>query len=198
MGPLPDQCAALAKLARCRERGDRRRLDRLLAADPRNIPALMRRADLYAAAGDARSASSFYLMAIRSAPATGLPRELAAELARAKQACDRYALEYRDFLLRNLAAKGFDPKRSSPRFAESVDIDPRPEAHLPAAAEVLLLSGTAAGPVLRAQPLPLVRRPRGRDRRYPRASWRLSCTNRMPLHPTCRATQTGRRTNSRG
>ena len=82
----------------------------------------MRRADLYAAAGDARSASSFYLMAIRSAPASGLPRELAAELARAKQACDRYALEYRDFLLRNLAAKGFDPKRSSPRFADSVDL----------------------------------------------------------------------------
>ena len=97
-------------------------LDQLLAADPRNIPALMRRADLYAAAGDARSASSFYLMAIRSAPATGLPRELAAELARAKQACDRYAIEYRDFLLQNLAAKGFDPKRSSPRFADSVDI----------------------------------------------------------------------------
>jgi len=119
--------ATLQKLAReCRERGDlpaeATALERLLAADPRNIPALMRRADLYAAAGDARSASSFYLTAIRSAPATGVPPELASELARAKQACDRYAIDYRDFLLRNLAAKGFDPKRSSPRFADSVDM----------------------------------------------------------------------------
>ena len=67
--------ATLLKLARDAASGATRAaeataLDRLLAADPRNIPALMRRADLYAAAGDARSASSFYLMAIRSAPAS--------------------------------------------------------------------------------------------------------------------------------
>ena len=97
-------------------------LDRTLAADPRNIGALIERADLYAAAGDARSASSFYLTAIRMAPPAGVPKELAAGLARAKAACDRYARDYRDYLLRNLAAKGFDPARSSPRFAESVDL----------------------------------------------------------------------------
>lgn len=97
-------------------------LDRALAADPRNIGALIERADLYAAAGDARSASSFYLTAIRMAPPAGVPKELAAGLARAKAACDRYARDYRDYLLRNLAAKGFDPARSSPRFAESVDL----------------------------------------------------------------------------
>ncbi len=97
-------------------------LDRTLAADPRNVGALIERADLYAAAGDARSASSFYLTAIRMAPPAGVPKELAAGLARAKAACDRYAREYRDYLLRNLAAKGFDPARSSPRFAESVDL----------------------------------------------------------------------------
>ena len=97
-------------------------LDRLLAADPRNVRALIQRADLYAAAGDARSASSFYLTAIRSAPATGMPRELATELARAKAACERYAIEYRDYLLRSLAAKGFDSGRSSARFSQSVDL----------------------------------------------------------------------------
>jgi aspartyl/asparaginyl beta-hydroxylase (cupin superfamily) len=97
-------------------------LDRLLAADPRNVRALIQRADLYAAAGDARSASSFYLTAIRSAPATGMPRELATELARAKAACDRYAIEYRDYLLRSLAAKGFESGRSSARFSQSVDL----------------------------------------------------------------------------
>jgi aspartate beta-hydroxylase len=119
--------AALLKLAReARERGDAAgqatALERLLAADPRNVAALIQRADLYAAAGDARSASSFYLMAIRSAPTGGLPKELAAELARAKQACERYAVEYRDYLLRSLAANGFEAGRSSQRFAESVDL----------------------------------------------------------------------------
>ena len=97
-------------------------LDRLLAADPRNIQALVQRADLYAAAGDTRSASSFYLTALRMAPPSGLPREVAAELARAKEACDRYALEYQDYLLRSLADRGFDAGRSSRRFAESVDL----------------------------------------------------------------------------
>ena len=97
-------------------------LDRLLAAEPRNVRALIQRADLYAAAGDARSASSFYLTAIRSAPATGVPRELASELARAKAACERYAIEYRDYLLRSLATKGFDSGRSSARFSQSVDL----------------------------------------------------------------------------
>ncbi len=118
---------ALLKLARdCRDRGDAageaQALERLLAAEPRHIPALVRRADLYAAAGDARSASAFYLTAIRSAPAGGVPKETAQLLARAQQACDRFALDYRDYLQRSLAARGFDPATSSPRFAESVDL----------------------------------------------------------------------------
>ena len=125
--PQPQTTTALLKLARdCRDRGDTAgqaaALDRLLATDQRNIPALIQRADLFAAAGDARSASSFYLMAIRSAPPSGVSREIAVELARAKQACERFALEYQEFLTRNLAAKGFDPSRSSPRFGESLDI----------------------------------------------------------------------------
>lgn len=97
-------------------------LDRLLAAEPRNILALIRRADCFAAAGDKRSASAFYLMAIRSAPPSGVSRETAQELARARQVCDRFAAEYTDYLKKSLAAKGFDEKRSSPRFAQSVDI----------------------------------------------------------------------------
>jgi aspartate beta-hydroxylase len=97
-------------------------LDRLLAAEPRNLPALIQRADCFAAAGDTRSASSFYLTAIRSAPPAGAPRELAGELERARQACERYASEYKDYLLQSLAARGFDAARSSPRFAQSVDI----------------------------------------------------------------------------
>lgn len=123
----PANASALLQLARaCRSKGDAAgqvaALDRLLAAEPRNVPALIQRADCFAAAGDARSASSFYLMAIRSAPAAGVPREMAEDLARARQICDRYAADYKGYLLRNLAAKGFEAGRSSPRFTQSVDI----------------------------------------------------------------------------
>jgi aspartate beta-hydroxylase len=123
----PANAAVLLELARaCRERGDSageaQALERLLTAEPRHIPALVRRADLYTAAGDARSASSFYLMALRSAPAKEVPKETATLLARAKEACDRIAIDYRDYLLRSLAANGFDPATSSPRFAQSVDL----------------------------------------------------------------------------
>jgi hypothetical protein len=97
-------------------------LDRLLAAEPRNIAGLIQRADCFVAEGDTRSASSFYLAAIRSAPPSGVPRELAAELERARKACDGFAAEYRDYLMRSLASNGFDPKQSSTRFAQSVDI----------------------------------------------------------------------------
>jgi aspartate beta-hydroxylase len=86
------------------------------------IADLIQRADRFAAAGDARSASSFYLMAIRSAPQAGVPRGLAQDLDRARKMCDRYAAEFKDHLLKNLAAKGFDENRSSRRFAQSVDI----------------------------------------------------------------------------
>src|SRR5688572_2523132 len=123
----PANAAALLELARaCRERGDTggegQALDRVLATEPRHIPALVRRADLYATAGDTRSASSFYLTALRSAPPTGVSKETAALLARAKEACDRFAIDYRDYLLRSLAVKGFDPAVSSPRFTQSVDL----------------------------------------------------------------------------
>ncbi len=97
-------------------------VDRLLAAEPRNLLALIQRADLFAAAGDLRSASAFYQMALRSVPQSGVADETAKELARARQACDQHAAEYRNYLLQSLAAKGFDEQRSSARFAQSVDI----------------------------------------------------------------------------
>jgi aspartyl/asparaginyl beta-hydroxylase (cupin superfamily) len=97
-------------------------LERLLRLEPRNLLALIRRGDCYADAGDMRSASSFYQMALRSAPAAGIPAETAAELARARHACDQIATEYRDYLRERLARSGFDPARSSRRFAESVDL----------------------------------------------------------------------------
>ncbi len=92
-------------------------------ADPRSIRGLIQRADQYAAAGDARSASAFYLAAVRGAPPQGeVPAELAGELRRAQEMCARYAAQYKGYLRERLAAQGFDRATSSPRFAQSLDI----------------------------------------------------------------------------
>jgi len=113
---------ARALLSQAETRDAVNAVERLLAAEPRNLLALIQRADFFAAAGDARSASAFYRMALRSAPQSGVPHETATELARARQVCDRFAAEYADYLKQSLAAKGFDEQHSSPRFTQSVDI----------------------------------------------------------------------------
>ena len=93
------------------------------ASDPQAIRELIRRADRFAAAGDARSASAFYLAAVRAASTPDrLPGELAADVRRAQAACAGYAAQYKAYLREKLAGGGFDPQRSSPRFAQSVDI----------------------------------------------------------------------------
>jgi aspartate beta-hydroxylase len=97
--------------------------DRLAASDPRGIRGLIQRADQFAAAGDARSASAFYLAAVRAAPSQGkVPPELAADLRRAQEMCAQYAAQYNSYLREQLAARGFDTVRSSARFAQSLDI----------------------------------------------------------------------------
>ena len=98
-------------------------IDRLLAADPRNIRALIQKADHYADAGDARSASAFYMAALRAAQGQGKVQvELAEDLRRAQEICARYAARYKSYLRERLAERGFDATRSSARFAQSLDI----------------------------------------------------------------------------
>jgi aspartyl/asparaginyl beta-hydroxylase (cupin superfamily) len=98
-------------------------IDRLLAAEPRNVLALIRKADHFASTGDSRSASAFYLAALRAAPpAAQVPPDLLRELRRAQETCDRYAKDYKGYLRNRLATQGFDPMRSSGRFARSLDI----------------------------------------------------------------------------
>ena len=97
--------------------------ERSPAADTRVIRGLLDRADEFAAAGDARSASAFYRAAVRAAPPLDrVPAELAADLRRAEETCARYASQYKEYLSEQLAAKGFSRERSSPRFAQSLDI----------------------------------------------------------------------------
>src|SRR5512138_3524302 len=98
-------------------------IERVLAAEPRNVRALILKADHLANAGDSRAASSYYRAALKAAgPPQQVDRELLPELQRARSMYERYAREYQEYIVAQLAARGFDPATSSRRFAQSVDI----------------------------------------------------------------------------
>ena len=98
-------------------------IDQLLQAEPRNLRALILKADHLAATGDERSAASYYRLAIKTAPPLDqVPHDLVAELRKAREICDRYAGQYQSHLVGQMRAKGFDPATSSQRFAQSLDI----------------------------------------------------------------------------
>ncbi|MCC7198771.1 MAG: aspartyl/asparaginyl beta-hydroxylase domain-containing protein [Gammaproteobacteria bacterium] len=98
-------------------------VDQLLAVEPRHLPALILRGDLFAAVGDTRSASAYYLAALKVAPpAEQLPPGLVRELKRVQQACAAYSEQYKSWIGERMAASGFDAKTSSQRFAQSLDI----------------------------------------------------------------------------
>ena len=98
-------------------------VDRALALEPRNLRALIMKADYLAALGDARAASSFYRAVVSTAPpADQLPADLRSEFARAEALCGRYAAQFEAFLRERLAARGLVEGRSTGRFRDSLDI----------------------------------------------------------------------------
>lgn len=111
----------------CRAQGDAaaamQALDRALALEPRNIQALIVKADFLAAAGDVRSATAFYRAAVQAAPRReALPADLRREVERAEAAVVRAAGEFEQFLERELTARGMGNDAASRRFRESLDL----------------------------------------------------------------------------
>ena len=97
--------------------------DGALALEPRNLRALMIKADHLAATGDARAASSFYRAVVNAASrADQLPADLRAELGRAQAMCDRYAVQFEAVLRAQLSRTGRGEEQGSARFAQSLDI----------------------------------------------------------------------------
>ena len=110
----------------CRAQGDAAAAlaaaERALAIEPRNLRALLVKADQLALSGDERGASSFYMAAVRGAPPEDeLPADLRAELARAAELCNRYAARFEAFLRESIARRGLRGGAEG-RFAESLDI----------------------------------------------------------------------------
>lgn len=98
-------------------------LDHALALDPRNLRALLMKADHLGAAGDGRAASAFYSAALKVAPPLEqLSAEAQQEILRAQATVARYAAEYEAHLRGRLASRGFRDESPGSRFAQSLDI----------------------------------------------------------------------------
>ena len=98
-------------------------LDRVLAAEPGHLPALILKADHFAAIGDGRSAESFYRAVVaRAPPLERLPPELREAVRRAEGLCADFNRSFETHMRKAVAAAGFDPSRSSRRFGRSIDM----------------------------------------------------------------------------
>jgi len=97
--------------------------DNALALDPRNLRALIIKADGFAKMGDGRAAASFYRFALNIAPPPNqLPPDLRNDLVRAEDMCARYAGEFESFLRSRLAQHGLGDGRRVARFHHAIDI----------------------------------------------------------------------------
>jgi aspartate beta-hydroxylase len=91
--------------------------DGVLSLQPRNLVALMIKADQLAAIGDERAASAFYRAVVDNAPAAHeMPAEVREQVARAAAMCERYTVVFETYLRQRL------PVPEGSRFSESIDI----------------------------------------------------------------------------
>jgi aspartyl/asparaginyl beta-hydroxylase (cupin superfamily) len=102
---------------------DEAAIDALLEREPRNIEALVRKAELREREGDDRAAHAFYQTALRTAIAIQpLPAELHPAVQRAQQGIARGQVRFQEQLERSLATAGFPAGDRPPRFQQSLDI----------------------------------------------------------------------------
>ena len=97
--------------------------DSALALEPRNLRALLLKADLFHRAGDGAAASCFYTAALKAVPqGAQLSPDLNQELARAQAMCERYTKQFEVSLGQRLAEVSAAKGAASARFSQSVDL----------------------------------------------------------------------------
>lgn len=94
-----------------------RAIDSALELEPRNLRALLMKADCLTRQGDSLAAFSYYSAATKAAPAN-LPADLARDVERARKAVERYSAQFEAYLAEKTAAG----VRASRRFAQSIDL----------------------------------------------------------------------------
>jgi len=113
---------AFARVNQGDTRGTLDAVDQALALDPRNLRALLFKADHLDRIGESRQALSFYQGALKvAASLQQVPPDVQQGLARANKVSNREAEEYEKYLSAALEARGYSHDENS-RFAESLDI----------------------------------------------------------------------------
>jgi aspartyl/asparaginyl beta-hydroxylase (cupin superfamily) len=98
-------------------------VDRALALDQGNLPALIMKGDYLLAAGNARAATSFYGLAVAlAARRSGLSQSTMHLVRRAEAVRERINADIERHLRACLAEHGYDQTRSSARFTHSLDV----------------------------------------------------------------------------
>jgi aspartate beta-hydroxylase len=97
--------------------------DAALALEPRNLRALLLKADLFHRAGDAAAAACFYAAVMKAVPqGAQMSADLNQELARAQAMSEHYTQQFEGSLTQRLAAVSAARGEASPRFSQSVDM----------------------------------------------------------------------------
>lgn len=98
-------------------------IDKALALAPKDVRALIAKADHLAMQGDQRAAATFYSTALQHAPSPDqTPPRLRDALRRAQTANDLIVRELEDFVRARLAGDGLAGTEAPQRFARAVDI----------------------------------------------------------------------------
>ena len=98
-------------------------VDCALAQEPRNLRALLLKADLFHRAGDGAASASFYHAVLKAVPeGTQLKGELQREVGRARAMAGRYQQALEQSIRSTLVDADAKPRAVSARFAQSVDI----------------------------------------------------------------------------
>jgi aspartate beta-hydroxylase len=110
----------------CKRLGDApgalRAVERALALEPRNILAIVLRADMFADVGDNRAAAAYYNAAVNLAgEVTGLPNDVAGAVDHARTMCARYANALEQSVRQSLVA-GEQVEGPSARFGQALDM----------------------------------------------------------------------------
>src|ERR1700741_1677715 len=102
---------------------DEAAIDVLLEREPRNVEALVRKAELREAEGDDRSAHAFYGAALgAAADAQPLPNSLRQAIERAQAGIARGQVYFERQIERDLSESGSPPGKRPPRFQLSLDL----------------------------------------------------------------------------
>ena len=97
--------------------------DAALEREPRNVRALLMKADLYARTKGRTAAAPLYSAALAFTPPDAtLPADLQADLKRAEETLAGYADAYHALLVEGLTEAGFGAKATSGRFAHALSI----------------------------------------------------------------------------